>query len=135
MTPTLVGRWQTRLFILGTVGLVITLLFGLVTGNVIMPLLVLALVIALGWVWDVAYILLQSLRWDQDWPPLFVILSGVWEALAVSVAMRLIPGFPLPAAEAFAVHYGLVWLASYAMLFGGMRILFPRWRFHGGRVW
>ncbi len=134
MTPTLIGRWQTRLFILGTAGLAISLLFGLLTGDITPPLLVLGVVAALGFIWDAVYHFLQGFRWDQDWPPLFMLLAGIWEAAAAGVFIRLIPGFPLPTVEQFTLHYTLVWLASYALHFGGLRVLFPRWRFRGGRL-
>lgn len=139
MTPTLMGRWQSRIFILGTVGLIITLLFGAAVGNLITPLVILASVIVLGLFWDMIYIYLQSFRWDQDWPPLFVLFTGIWEAVAVAVFIHMlpegfIPGFALPFAHEFFIHYTLVWIASYIMLFSVMRILFPRWRFRGGRV-
>ncbi len=134
MTPTLIGRWQSRSGILGTVGVLVTLLFGAAIGDIGTPLAVLLLVIALGFGWDMLYTFLQRLRWDQDWPPLLVLLSGIWEALVVWVLIPLIPGFPQPSAGDFALHYTLVWVTMYAMLFGGLRILLPRWRFRGGRV-
>ncbi len=134
MTPTLIGRWQSRVMILGTVGVLVTLFFGAAIGDVGTPLAVLLLVVVLGLGWDVLYTFLQRLRWDQDWPPLLVLLSGIWEALVAWVLIPLIPGFPRPLAAHFVLHYALVWLAMYAMLFGGMRILFPHWRFNGGRV-
>jgi hypothetical protein len=38
MTPTLLGRWQIRLFLLGTVGLVISLVLGLIVKDFVTPL-------------------------------------------------------------------------------------------------
>jgi hypothetical protein len=33
----------------------------------------------------------------------------------------------------FALHYWSVWLGVFLMTQGPMRIIFPRWRFSGGR--
>jgi hypothetical protein len=34
----------------------------------------------------------------------------------------------------FALHYGTIWLSSWAFLFGPMRVMFPRWRYRGGQL-
>ncbi|CAA9573114.1 MAG: hypothetical protein AVDCRST_MAG88-2540, partial [uncultured Thermomicrobiales bacterium] len=68
MTPTLLGRWQTRFLLLSTIGFVLTLpflFFGLT------PLINLVLVIAVGFLWDVLWQFLTRLRWDRDWPPAY----------------------------------------------------------------
>ena len=134
MTPTLDGRWQSRIFILGTVGLIITLLYGAALDNMTTPLLVLLVVIVAGLLWDVLYTFIQTFRWDQDWPPAFVLFTGIFEGIVTAIIIHLIPGFPLPTIEQFILHYVLVWIATYIMLFSFMRVLFPRWRFRGGRV-
>ena len=41
MTPTLLGRWENRLLLMGLVGVVISLLFGLLYQDVKTPLIVL----------------------------------------------------------------------------------------------
>ncbi len=128
MTPTLLGRWQTRLLLLVTVGLVLTcpfLIFGLA------PLLNLFLVIVLGFLWDILYTYLQRLRWDRDWPPAFQLAAGITEGIAVYL-IDLLLGLEV-AFLLFLIHYGLVWTATFLMTQGPMRLLFPRWRYRGGQ--
>ena len=128
MTPTLLGRWQTRALLLLTVGLFLTCPF-LIFGPT--PLINLFLVIALGFFWDILYTYLQRFRWDRDWPPAFQLAAGVAEGLVVYLIDRLL-GFPAPL-PLFLVHYGLVWTATFLMSQGPMRLLFPRWRYRGGQ--
>ncbi len=137
MTPTLVGRWQTRTALLATIGLLITLIFVLVLGSdVFLRVLVSAAIF--GVMWDVIYIVLQRFRWDRDWPAAFQVLNGFTEGLFLyaAIALGLLPF--LPAREvsvaAFVSHYGLVWLIIFLWTQGPMRAIFPFWRFHGGRI-
>ena len=76
MLPTLGGRIQTRIFLLATVGVLVTL--------IIVPLLpadgaplgtkykvafiVLATVAVLGVAWECVYHFLMQWRWEKDWP-------------------------------------------------------------------
>jgi uncharacterized membrane protein YozB (DUF420 family) len=136
MTPTLVGRWQTRLALLATLGLLITVVFVLL-GRDDVFLRVLLYVAVFGVAWDVLYIALQRLRWDRDWPAAFQVLNGLTEGAFIFVLATVIglPGLPrdIPLAL-FAVHYGLVWLAVFLWTQGPMRAIFPFWRFHGGTI-
>lgn len=137
MTPTLAGRWQTRLALFATLGLLITLIFVIATGSVVF-LAALFYLAVFGLVWDVLYILLQQLRWDRDWPPVFAWLAALWEAVflfALSAVISL-PGIGpggLPLLP-FVIHYLSVWTAIFLWTQGPMRALFPFWRFHGGRI-
>src|SRR5436309_14410282 len=63
MTPTLLGRWQIRIFLLATVGLLISLIVGLIVKNTV-PLFALLYVLLFGLVWDVIYQFITSFRWD-----------------------------------------------------------------------
>lgn len=137
MTPTLVGRWQTRLAMLSTLGLLVTLIFAIVFDSLTF-FAVLFWVFTLGLLWDVVFILLQSMRWDRDWPAIFQIGAGVLEG---AVLYGLISFWGLPGIERgsippsiFSAHYGLVWLVTFAWVQGPMRAFFPFWRFHGGRL-
>jgi len=144
VVPTLLGRVQTRLFLLLVVG-------GAVTAAVT-PLLpaagplgaryqatyaVLVSVAVLGVGWELLYQLLMQWRWEKDWPTLFGLLTLVPEGLLVwAVAVRrVLPGLvgPVPTA-AFAVHFVSVWLVVWLAANGPMRVPFVRWRFRGGRV-
>ncbi|MDT9340352.1 hypothetical protein VV11_013190 [Trichodesmium erythraeum 21-75] len=132
MTPTLFGRWQTRLLLLATVGILITIPFG-----ELIYFLVLGYIAVLGLFWDILYDLLQKFRWDRDWPGIYQLLAAIWEAIFLLFIAKTID---LPLLEMsdfkitnFALHYSLVWLGLYIVSQTVMRIYFPRWRFRGGR--
>jgi hypothetical protein len=140
MTPTLIGRWQTRILLLIVVGIPITLPFAL---GIISPsenpvfLLILLYVLFFGLLWDVVYNFLQQFRWDRDWPGAFQLLAGIGEAIFLVAISKSIP---LPgivpediSLKWFAIHYTCVWLGVYIASQSLMRILFPRWRFRGGK--
>lgn len=144
MTPTLFGRWQTRLFLLATVGFLITLPFylGIIRLNLIAgyhPIFfwILGYVAFFGCGWDIVYNYLQKFRWDRDWPGVLQLLSGIWEAVFLVLIVKIVglPGVPkeLPL-FGFVLHYSLVWLSVYIAAQTLMRILFPRWRFRGGQI-
>lgn len=135
VTPTLIGRWQTRLAMLATLGLFITAIFATARQDHVF-FLVLGYVAAFGIGWDVIYIALQQLRWDRDWPAVFQVANGITEGLFLYFVISRI-GLPEIAAvqpEVFAWHYGLVWLSIFIWVQGPMRAVFPRWRFYGGRL-
>ena len=137
MTPTRNGRWQTRSFLLATIGLVLTFLFSLLFGDST-PFALLGYVFLFGLAWDVLYSYLQTFRWNHDWPPAFAFLAGIWEGLFLWMLTRWLP---LPGVSAaltgwqFLAHYGTVWLVTYAASMSLMHILFPHWRFRGGEWW
>jgi hypothetical protein len=147
MTPTLLGRWQTRIVLLWTIGLALTLgymqLFGLLDlgprnpGFWTLPAL-LGYVTLLGLAWDVLYNYLQSFRWDRDWPLIFQFVVGIVEGIVIFVLFRfnLLPGMTYHAGDGwrFLLHYGTVWSVTYWWLFGPMRVIAPRWRFQGGEL-
>lgn len=140
MTPTLLGRWQTRLLLMGTVGLLITLLFcaGFL-GNPARPvyLWILIYLFLFGLGWDVLYMFVQKFRWDQDWPAALQWAAALWEGFFF-ILIRGILGIRLPLTEEyilnwFLIHYLCVWIAVFVCSQSVMRILYPRWRFHGGQ--
>ncbi|HEY9891374.1 MAG TPA: hypothetical protein V6D37_06155 [Candidatus Sericytochromatia bacterium] len=140
MTPTLFGRWQTRLFLLATVGVFITLPFYL---GIVKPnfgtgyFLILGYVALFGCGWDILYNYLQKFRWDRDWPGALQLLTGIWEALFLAVCLKFV-GLPRVSKElplfGFILHYSLVWISVYLAGQTMMRILFPLWRFRGGQI-
>lgn len=142
MTPTLLGRWQTRLLLLATVGILVTLPFamGIIgPGSSSVYFWILAYIAIFGLGWDVLYNYLQKFRWDRDWPAAFQLLAGIWEAVFVGCGAKLFGLLPLPVPKEelslgwFLVHYSVVWLAVFTVSQSLMRILFPRWRFRGGQ--
>ncbi len=145
MTPTLLGRIQTRWVLLWTIGLAWVLVVG--------PFLPLAgpsvgavwlagfrtllIVSIVGTAWEFVYHGLQQLRWDKDWPTLFGLLVGLNEGAVAYVLLRnglplAIPGLTV---APFVWQFGTVWLVVWAVSNGPIRVLFPRWRFAGGRFW
>lgn len=145
MTPTLLGRWQTRLLLLATVGVLITLPFylGIVgpktdfdTHPVFFRILTDIAIFGCGW--DILYNYIQKFRWDRDWPGALQLLAGIWEAIFVIGCVNLtgLPGIPKGSVPLlwFVIHYSLVWLGVYIASQSLMRILFLRWRFRGGRL-
>jgi len=140
MTPTLLGRWQTRLFLFATVGVLITFPFSM---GIVGPdfgagyFRILGYLAFFGCGWDILYDYLQKFRWDRDWPGALQLLAGIWEAVFVGCVGKIL-GLPsVPKADLsllwFAIHYSLVWLGIYFASQSLMRILFPRWRFKGGQ--
>jgi hypothetical protein len=144
MVPTLYGRIQTRIFLLATVGVVVTALITPVL-PVDAPLVdryrttyaVLAAVLVLGIGWELVYHFLMQFRWEKDWPSMFGLLTAVPEGALVWLLLwrRLVPFVPTtPPFAAFAIHFGVVWLSVWLVANGPMRVPFLRWRFHGGRL-
>lgn len=140
MTPTLFGRWQTRLLLFATVGVAVTLpfflgLIGSKSGSVFFWTL--GYLAIFGLIWDIVYIYIQQFRWDRDWPGAFQLLGGIWEAVFLVLLVKTF-GLPGVAQEdfdlgTFAGHYSLVWVAIYVASQTLLRILFPYWRFRGGQ--
>jgi len=139
MTPTLIGRWQTRLLLLGTLGVLLTVPFSLSLASPV-PFYVLGAVTVFGMVlWDPLYNYLQTWRWDHDWPAVLQLTAGIWEGLFVYLVLTWllrqlgITVFANLTPSIFILHYGLVWLGVFTASQTLMRILFPRWRFRGGQ--
>ncbi len=139
MTPTLFGRWQTRLFLFSTVGVLITIPFALgIVGtgggsffSVLFDLLL------FGLVWDWFYIYLQGFRWDRDWPAIFQLLSGIWEAIFIVAIVKIFGLFGIPKDLSlfwFTLHYSCMWLGIFTASQTIMRVFFPKWRFYGGEL-
>ncbi len=145
MTPTLYGRWQTRSLLLFLLGLPITLAFGQYFRAHRTTLLLLVCVLVLGWFWDILYHGLQQLRWDHDWPALFQLLAGIAEGVTLWLLLQytsLASSLQIPLASVsseglafsqFAAHYSCVWLAVFLASHSVMRVVFPQWRYQGGR--
>jgi hypothetical protein len=142
MTPTLFGRWQTRLLLLSTVGILVSLPFsvGLIgPGASVIYFWILAYVAILGLGWDILYNHLQKYRWDRDWPAVYQVLGGIWEMFFVWCGIKIIGFLPLPIPKSelffgvFLQHYIWVWLSIFIASQTLMRVFFPRWRFRGGQ--
>lgn len=140
MTPVLIGRWQTRILMLATIGSLVALLLSLIFGFANLPVFffVLGYVALFGVVWDIGYNALTNLRWDRDWPAAFQVAAGVWEGLVLYLVITIVglPGIPagLVPLWLFVLQYGLTWLLVFIWVQGPQRVFQPLWRFHGGRV-
>ncbi|GLW08233.1 hypothetical protein Misp01_33630 [Microtetraspora sp. NBRC 13810] len=145
MVPTLFGRIQTRLFLLATVGVIITLLIvpvlpgasGPIGPRYVSGFLVLASVAILGVLWEFLYHFLMQFRWEKDWPTSFGLLTLIPEGLLLFFLLRSgVASFidPVPTAGQFWTHFVVVWICVWLTANGPMRVPFIRWRFRGGRV-
>ncbi|HEX6870642.1 MAG TPA: hypothetical protein VF163_06055 [Micromonosporaceae bacterium] len=144
MVPTLFGRIQTRLFLLATVGVLVTALITPIlslTGPLSLryqtTYALLAAVAAVGVGWEIIYHLLMQWRWEKDWPTLFGLVTVAPEGFAIWVLAneQLIPGLPGPVPfGAFLAHLLAIWLTTWLAANGPMRVPFIRWRFRGGRL-
>lgn len=139
MTPTLFGRWQTRLLLLLTIGFLVSIPFaiGLIASSPgIVYFEILAYVAILGLGWDIVYNRLQKYSWDRDWSAIYQLFAGIWEMVFIWLGIGVFRFLPLPQEISFRIfllHYGIVWIAVFIASQTLMRILFPRWRFRGGR--
>ena len=147
MTPTLLGRIQTRLFLLATVGVVWMLIIspivlpvtpdGVALGDVFsLGYAALVLVAVIGIVWEFVYHGLQQFRWEKDWPTLFGLLTGINEGIVVYFVLRA--GLPWDVGDvpglAFVIMFATTWILVWLVANGPMRVVNLRWRFRGGRL-
>jgi hypothetical protein len=146
MTPTLLGRWQTRILLYVVLGLPITLLYSLylkrwVWPPFLDPFVFLSLILVIGLILDVLYIQLQRLRWDADWPFAFQFVVSIAEFGLVWWLMSdgwfdqllLDAGGRIPLDKA-ATHFAWVFIPSFIALLGPLQIFLIRWRFKGGEL-
>ena len=137
VTSTLLGRIETRLFLVFTVGLLWTLVL-----TPFLPVPYRVTLTTLGWVallgvvvWEPFLHLLQQFRWEKDWPAMYLLLQAVPEAVLVRVVLdRTLDTAAPVGVGTFALHFATTWLAIFLFLQGPMRVPFLRWRFRGGRI-
>ena len=133
MTPTLLGRWQSRVFLLGTIGSIVTIFFARLQAS-LLPYFILVAVIIIGLVWDILYEVIQKGRWDHDWPPILQLTAGLAEGVLIFFVLIVFGVLTnLQSLVIFWLHYASVWLATFLASQSIMRIIFPRWRFKGGQ--
>ncbi|MFT4625619.1 MAG: hypothetical protein ACI8PZ_004287 [Myxococcota bacterium] len=142
MTPTLRGRWHTRLLLNALVGIPVTAPFCLLALplplSAPLPYLMLAIVTAVGLGLDVVYDGLQQRRWDHDWPVTLQLGAGLLEGLICYLVLfgwcgGLAWANPL-FLVLFPVHFAAVWLPSFLLAQGPLRVLLPSWRYTGGEL-
>lgn len=136
MTPTLIGRLQTRLLLVLVIGLPVIFVLGAVLGLGLGRSAIIGLVLGtLSLAWEFAWHGLQQLRWDRDWPSAFALLAGVPEAVVGKLVLGWLAVVPFAAhwsgyTVLFATSFVTSWLAQQ----GPLRVLFPAARFDGGRL-
>lgn len=141
MTPTLIGRLQTRVVSLATIGVLWTLVItpflpGLadLRDGYAVTFRALAVVTVVGLVWELIYHGLQQFRWEKDWPTLFGLLNGVNEGIvAWFILIAVLPPDLEVTVAQYVVHFSTTWLVVWLFLNGPMRVVSLHWRFRGGR--
>ncbi len=144
MTPTLSGRWQARVLLMGLVGGLITFFFAQAFGDYQTPFVLLGYVIAIGLLWDMLYAYVQTLRWDRDWPPIFFVVCAILEAIVLwglikgglwaYFGLTSLPGVsPNLTLGQFVAHYSTVFLAIFLLMLGPLKLTTLYWRFRGGQ--
>jgi hypothetical protein len=139
MTFTLFGRWQIRVLLLATVGLLLTILMVVratpsIGGQTFLTLIYLCL---FGLGWDFGYHQLQRLRWDGDWNGLLQFGGAVWEGLFLVMVIKAV-GLPGIDRSNFDILGFIGFYTSFSLLnsivtHSLLRILSPYSRFNGGQ--
>jgi hypothetical protein len=139
MTFTLFGRWQIRVLLLATVGMLVTILMVVrsapaIAGQTFLTLIYLGL---FGLGWDLVYHQLQRLRWDGDWNGLLQLGGAVWEGIFLVMIIKVIglPGIDRASFNllGFIGFYTSFSLLSSIVTHSLLRILSPYSRFNGGQ--
>lgn len=147
MTPTLLGRLQTRLLLFVFIGLPVTFLYswyvlGLDHPEFLVPFRVLFSIFLIGVLLDPIYIFIQGFRWDQDWPFAFqaffstvefFIVLGLSE-LSLFSFLEFSAFSSIERFYVFLTHFGIVLFFSMIAVLGGLQIFLVRWRFKGGEL-
>jgi hypothetical protein len=124
MTPSFLGRFQTRL--------VLTLLVGLPIGLYFANLLPIFLMLLFGFFWDTIYNFLQSKRWDRDWPPIFMAIGGLGEAVLIYIFINQV--LKISSVNYFWM-YNIIWIIMFILQLGILNIFFPYRRHKAARMW
>lgn len=143
MLPTLNGRIQTRIFLIGVIGGLWALAIapflpqaGTMGDRYRAMYAVLLIVLVLGVFWELLYHGFQQFRWEKDWPTLFGLVVGLPEGVVAYFVARtgVVPAVADISWSAFLVGFGSTWLVTWLFVNGPMRVLSVHWRFRGGRL-
>jgi hypothetical protein len=139
MTFTLFGRWQIRILLLATVGLLLSAIVMIKSGtqgggNAVLTVIYLGV---FGIFWDGIYHQLQRLRWDGDWGGVLQLLGAIGEGVFfILVAKYLgLPGIDRDKFNMFNFisFDAILCMVSYAIANSVLRIISPYSRFRGGQ--
>ena len=138
MTFTLFGRWQIRVLLLATIGLLLTIAIAIKSGAVIAGQIFLTLIYlgVFGVMWDLLYHQLQRLRWDGDWNGLLQLGGAIWEGIFIVMLIKLgLPGIDRSQFNlaGFTGFYTILCLLNFGVTHSLLRILSPYSRFNGGQ--
>lgn len=142
MTPTLIGRIQTRLFLLATVGVIWTIFVtpvlprgGASLGTVYaITFTAIFMTALLGIGWELLYHWIQQYRWEKDWPILYSLVVGIPEGFVIWLVVLVSFANTPPPFISFWFHFLSTWLIVWLVAVGPLKVLLPRWRYIGGRV-
>ncbi|WP_310428677.1 hypothetical protein [Chamaesiphon sp. VAR_48_metabat_135_sub] len=139
MTFTLFGRWQIRVLLLATVGILFIISMAVKSSSSIaaQTLLTLLYLGLFGLGWDFCYHQLQRLRWDGDWNGLLQLGGAVWEGIFLVTVIKIVglPGIDIANFNllGFIGFYTSFSLLSSIVAHSLLRILSPYSRFNGGQ--
>ncbi len=137
MTPTLLGRWQQRLLVLPTIGLLLSLPLA-ISQHSWYYIIVLFYIGIGGCLWDTLYQQLQKMRWDNDWPGLLQLAGAIAEGLFLSILLKVNMIVGIKASELNGImpfiHYAIVSFAMFIAAQSLLPVLFPHARYRG-RQW
>lgn len=143
MLPTLMGRIQTRIFVIAIIGGLWALVIGpllpgdaTVTDKYKAMYGVLLIVGVAGIVWEFIYHGLMQFRWEKDWPTLFGLAVGVPEGVVAYCIARsgVVAWTENISLDAFLCGFVTTWIVTWLWVNGPMRIFTVHWRFRGGRL-
>ena len=147
MTPTLLGRWQTRLLLFVIVGIPVTWWWTEVLatrdgGRSLVPAGIIVTILLVGLALDWVYVRLHKRHWDHDWPFAYQLASMIFEFIVVLVLIHfgLVPWLPsgilyFPQAVWDATrHFAAVLVPAFLLLLGPLQTFLVRWRFKGGEL-
>ncbi|HRE01917.1 MAG TPA: hypothetical protein PLV68_11505 [Ilumatobacteraceae bacterium] len=151
MIPTLSGRIQTRIWLILFVGIPWTLIVTPFLPNLrdesgaslfdtykaTFTVLGIVLVLAVFF-WELVYHFLQQFRWEKDWPVMFTLLLVIPEGIVAFYVFKWLDfneTYNFPATNGtFWWHLVSTWIVMWLFVLGPIRVLLPRWRFSGGRI-
>lgn len=140
MTFTLFGRWQIRIVLLLSIGVILSTAIMLKSGQFIglQTFLTVIYLGIFGLIWDCGYHQLQRFRWDGDWNGFFQLVAAVWEGVFLLILIKSVglPGidranFNIPG---FIGFYTLLSSIGFIVSHSILRIIAPYSRFNGGRL-
>jgi hypothetical protein len=138
MIPTIVGRIQTRILLVLTLGNLVTFLWSLLFNNYYIPFLILYINLILGIALDFVYNFIQDMRWDRDWPPILAFIGGIVEGVVLWLVINYTPLADVfndkVALINFLLHYISVFVSTFCTMLFFMNIFFPKWRYNGGKI-